>query len=39
MIKLEELSLLAAETHDVDWQHNLCGRIEQLQLTGRMSQP
>lgn len=39
MRKLEELSLLAAKTHDTDWQHDLCGRIEQLQLTGRVARP
>lgn len=39
MRKLEELSLLASATHDVDWQHDLCARIEQLQLNGRVTRP
>lgn len=30
-IKLENLSLLASMTNDVDWQHEICRRIDGLE--------
>lgn len=29
-IKLTNLSLLASETHDTEWQHEVCARMEKL---------
>jgi len=29
-VKLENLSLLATETRDVEWQHEVCERMEKL---------
>lgn len=31
--KLEELSYQASETNDMDWQHEICARIEELEET------
>lgn len=31
MVKLENLSLLASETNDYEWQHEICAQIERLQ--------
>jgi len=36
-IKLETLSLLASETADVEWLHEICARIEALEITGRVT--
>lgn len=30
MNKLKTLSLLASQTNDMDWQHEICARIEKL---------
>lgn len=32
--KLKGLSLLASEKKDVDWQHEICSRIERLEGRG-----
>lgn len=31
MARIHNLSILASETNDIEWQHELCAEIEQLQ--------
>lgn len=32
LAKLKNMSLMAGMTEDVDWQHEICGQIEKLEL-------
>ena len=38
MAELENLSLMASMTHDVDWQHEICLEIDNLEL-GQQKKP
>jgi hypothetical protein len=36
MAYLENMSLLASLTNDVDWQHEICRDIEAMELSGKL---
>lgn len=37
LARLQNESLLASMTNDVEWQHATCSRLEELQATGKVT--
>ena len=37
LARLQNESLLASMTEDTDWQHETCARLEELQITGKVT--
>ena len=37
LARLQNESLMASMTGDVEWQHETCARLEELQITGKVS--
>lgn len=37
LARLQNESLLASMTDDVEWQHETCARLEELQFTGKVT--
>ncbi|MCM3131924.1 hypothetical protein M3629_03965 [Paenibacillus polysaccharolyticus] len=37
LARLQNESLLASMTDDVEWQHETCARMEELQITGKVN--
>ncbi|MFJ2042270.1 hypothetical protein ACIOBL_01635 [Paenibacillus taichungensis] len=37
LAQLQNESLMASMTNDIEWQHRTCARIEELQYTGKVT--
>ncbi|MCG7385129.1 hypothetical protein [Paenibacillus sp. ACRRY] len=37
LARLQNESLLASMTEDTEWQHETCARLEELQITGKVT--